>query len=49
MLNFEFLEKGLGIVSHYIFFMVFQEKFFTSYTLLTDQVSFPDCLYFLKY
>ena len=29
--------------------MIVQEKCFSSYILLTDQVSLPDCLYFLRY
>ena len=49
MFNFEFLEKYLGIVSHRILYMVFQEKCFSCYIFLTDQVSFSDCLYFLRY
>ena len=27
----------------------FQEKYFLRYTLLTDQLSLSDCLYFLRY
>ena len=34
---------------HYILFMSFQEKCFSSCILLTDQISLPDCLYFLRY
>ena len=41
MLNLDFLEKGLG--------MVFQENCFSSYVLLTDQISLADCLNFLGY
>ena len=29
--------------------MIFQEKCFSSYTLLTNQISLPDCCYFLRY
>ena len=29
--------------------MIFQEKCFSSYILLADQISLPDCLYFLRY
>ena len=36
MLSFDFLEKGLGVVSPSHFGMVFQEKYFASYILLTD-------------
>ena len=48
MLKFNFLEKDLGIVSppH---FMVFQEKYFSCYVLLVDQILLLDCLYFLRY
>ena len=49
MLNFVFLEKRPGIVSPPHFCMIFQEKCFSSYALLTDQVSYPDCLHFLRY
>ena len=48
MLNFDFLEKGPGIVSppHFVYDF---SKCFLSYILLTDQVSLLDCLYFLRY
>ena len=50
MLSFDFLEKGLGIVSLPYFVNDFsKEKSFSCYTLLTDQVSLPDCLYVLRY
>ena len=49
MLNFDFLEKGLGIVSPLFFCMIFQERCFSSYTLLTDQILLPDCLHFSRY
>ena len=29
--------------------MVLEEKYFPPYALLTDEISFPDCLYFLRY
>ena len=29
--------------------MIFQEKYFSCYALLTNQISFPDCLYVLRY
>ena len=43
MLNFEFLEKDVGIVSppHCI---IFQEKCFLCYILLANQISSSDCL-----
>ena len=47
MLNFEFLEKGLGIVSPPHFVFDFSRKIFP--ILLTDQISLPDYLYFLRY
>ena len=37
MLNFEFLEKGLGIASP------------PNFILLTDQILLSHCLYFLRY
>ena len=47
MLNFEFLEKGLGIVSPPNFVYDFQEHSFPCCILLTDQISltgyWPDC------
>ena len=50
MLNFDFLEKGLGIVSSLHFVHDFsKKKDFSCYVLLTDQTSLPDCLYFLRY
>ena len=29
--------------------MIFREKCFSCYILLTDQISFSDCLYFLRF
>ena len=49
MLSFDFLEKGLRIVSPLLFCMIFQEKRFSCYILLTDQIPLSDCLYFLRY
>ena len=49
MLHFNFFKKGLGIVSPPHFCMIFQEKCFSSYILLTEQISLPDCLYLLRY
>ena len=45
MLNFNFSEKGLGLV----LCMIFQEKCFTCYILLTDQISLSDRLPFSRY
>ena len=42
MLNFGILENG----PH---FVIFQKKWLLCYSLLTDQISFPDCFYFLIY
>ena len=49
MLNFDILEKILGILLHLIWRMIFQEKCSSHYTLSTDEISLSDCLYFLKY
>ena len=49
MLNLDFLDIGLGIVSLAHFVMIFQQKCFSCYILLTDQVSLPDRLNFLRY
>ena len=46
MLNFDFLEKDVGLVSPLC--MSFREKYCACYSLLTDQISLPDCLHFLK-
>ena len=44
MFNFDFLEKGLGIVSLQDFLNDFFKKIFLHYILLTDQISLSDCL-----
>ena len=51
MLNFNFLKKGLGIVSpsHFVYDSVVIHKCCLGYILLTDQISLPDCLCFLRY
>ena len=49
MLNFDFLVKGLGIAFRPYFVYDFSIEIFIMYILLTDQVSLPDCLYFLRY
>ena len=51
MLNFDFLEMGLGTVfsKHNILSMVFREKYFSFYILLTDQILLPECLFLLTY
>ena len=40
MLNFSFSESCLGLVCPPHFLMIFQEKCFSSYILLTDQIAF---------
>ena len=49
MFNFDFLDKGLGIVSPAHFVYDFSTKLSSCYILLTDQISLPGCLYFLRY
>ena len=49
MLNFDFLDKGLGIVSPAHFVYDFEQKCSLCYILLTDQISLPGCLYFVRY
>ena len=49
MLDFGFAEEGLRLVSPPVLCMIFQEKCFSCYILLTDHNSLPDCLYFLRY
>ena len=43
-----FLDKGLRIVSPAHFLMIFQQKCSSCYILLTDSISLPGCLYFLR-
>ena len=49
MLNFDFLENGLGIVSPANCVYDFSRKKISCYVLLTDQISLPDTLCFLRY
>ena len=49
MLNFGFLEKGLELVSPPHFVYDFLRKYYSFYAVLTDEVLFSDCLYFLRY
>ena len=50
MLNFDLLKKDLEIVSLPYFVHDFSRKMFHMlYTLLANQISLPDCLYFGKY
>ena len=48
MLNFDFLRKGsrTSFPPHFVYF---QEKCFSCYILLTDQISLSDCLYVFRY
>ena len=48
MLNFDFLDKGLGIVSLAYFVYDFSTKMFVMF-LLTDQISLCGYLLFLRY
>ena len=49
MPNFNFPEKGLGLVSPPHFVYDFSKKCFSCYILLTDQISLCDCFYFSRY
>ena len=49
MLNFNYSEKGPGLVSPPHFVYDFQEKCFSCYILLSDQISLSDCLHFSRY
>ena len=50
MINFDFLEKGLSIASppHFLCF-IFQEKCFSCYILLSEEIYLSNCLYFFRY
>ena len=49
MLNFDFLDKGMGIVPPSYFEHDFSKKCSSCYILLTDQVSLSGYLYVLRY
>ena len=49
MLNFDTLDEGLGIVSPVHFVYDFQQKCFSCYILLTDQILLSGCFYFLRH
>ena len=49
MLNFNFSEKDLGLVSPPHFVYDIQQKCFSCYIILTDQISLSDWLYFSRY
>ena len=46
MLNFDFLDKGIGIVSPAHFVYDFSTKMLFMFILLTDKISLHGCLYF---
>ena len=47
ILNFDFSEKGLGMGFPRHFVMILHEKCISPYILLPDQISLPNCLYFV--
>ena len=49
VLSFDFLEKGLRIVSLSHFVYDFSRKRFLCYNVLTDQILLSDVLYFVRY
>ena len=50
MLNFNFSEKGLGLVSPPHFLCDFSRKmFFVLHSIITDHICLSDCLYFSRY
>ena len=49
MLNLDFLEKSLGIVSPPHFVYDLSKICYSCYVLLTDQISLSDYLYFLRF
>ena len=49
MLNFNFLDKGLGIVSPAHLVYDFSTKMFLMLYLLTDKISMPSYVYLLRY
>ena len=42
-------KRGLELVSCLVFWLIFEEKSFSCYILLSDQVSLSSCLYFVRY
>ena len=42
-------KRGLELVSLPHFLKIFEEKYFSCFILLTQQISLPDCIYFLRY
>ena len=49
ILNFDFLDKQLRISSPAHLCKIFQQKCSPCYILLTDHISLPGCLHFLRY
>ena len=50
LINFRFPEKGVGLIFAPNFvYKFFEEKCFSNYNLLTDQISLSDCLYLSRY
>ena len=49
MFSFDFFDKGLKIVSPAHFVCDFSIEMFFMLFSLTDQISVPNCLYFLRY
>ena len=44
-----FCKRVWDELPHHIFCMIFREKYFSCYILLTEQISLYSCLYFLRY
>ena len=49
MLSFDFLGKGLTLISATPFVHDFSRKINSCYILLTDKISLSDCYYFFRY
>ena len=49
MINFNFSEKGLGLVSPSHFVYDFSRKMYSFYILLTDQISLSNCFRLWEY
>ena len=48
--HFQKIKRGLELVSlHHFLHIIFEEKSFTCYILLIDQVSLCNCFYFVRY
>ena len=44
-----FQKRGWEQFPHHILCMIFQQRCFSCYILITDQILLPDCLYILRY